>query len=155
MINQATLLGNLANDPVIRTMGNGSSVANLRLITNKSWKNKQTGEWEEKTTGHKVTVYGPLVKTIERRGKKGATVFVQGELGYRKWDDENGVTRYSTEIVVSGNNSTLRFTDKPKSSTASDDPEVIDNGRSDPKPSSSPYAGAGYSSNDGFENSFQ
>jgi single-strand DNA-binding protein len=100
-VNKVILVGNLGRDPEIRTFANGGRVANLRIATSETWKDRTTGERQERTEWHTITVFSDgLVGTIEKYLKKGAKVFIEGKLETRKWQDQNGVDRYSTEVVI-------------------------------------------------------
>lgn len=102
-VNKVTLLGNVGADPEIRSMQNGSRVANLRIATSESWKDKQTGEKKERTEWHSVVVWNDgLVGVIERYVRKGSKLYVEGQLQTRKWQDQSGNDRYSTEVVLQG-----------------------------------------------------
>jgi single-strand DNA-binding protein len=102
-LNQVSLIGNLGADPEIKSFQNGGKIANLRIATSESWKDKATGERKEKTEWHTVTVASDgLVGVVERFLKKGSKVFVQGQLQTRKWADKDGNDRYSTEVVLRG-----------------------------------------------------
>jgi single-strand DNA-binding protein len=106
------LIGNLGADPEIRTFNNGGKVANLRIATSETWKDRQTGERKEKTEWHTVAIFSEgLVSVVERYLKKGSKVFVEGKLQTRKWQDQNGQDRYSTEIVIQGLGGTLTMLD--------------------------------------------
>ncbi|MBA4008986.1 MAG: single-stranded DNA-binding protein [Erythrobacter sp.] len=111
-LNKVMLIGNLGADPEIRTFGNGGKVANLRIATSEQWKDKATGERKEKTEWHTVAIFSEgLVSVVERYLKKGSKVFVEGKLQTRKWQDQNGQDRYSTEIVIQGLGGTLTMLD--------------------------------------------
>ncbi len=100
-LNKVMLIGNLGADPEIRTMGSGDRVANLRIATSESWRDKTTGERREKTDWHSVVVFNDgLVGVIEKYLRKGAKVYVEGALQTRKWTDKDGNDRYSTEVVL-------------------------------------------------------
>lgn len=101
-VNKVIIIGNLGRDPEIRSMPNGDRVANLSVATSESWKDKSTGERKEKTEWHRVTIFNDnIVKVVESYVKKGSTVYIEGALQTRKWTDQAGVEKYSTEIVVS------------------------------------------------------
>ena len=108
-LNKVLLIGRLGADPEIKQMVNGKSVARLSLATSQSWKDKNTGERKEKTEWHRVVVFNEgLVNVIQQYLKKGAQVYVEGQLSTRKWKDENsGQDKYSTEVVLQGYNSSL------------------------------------------------
>jgi single-strand DNA-binding protein len=111
-VNKVILIGNLGRDPEIRTMQNGNKVANLNLATSESWKDKATGERKEKTEWHRVVIFNEgLCKVAEQYLKKGAKVYIEGALQTRKWTDQSGVEKYSTEVVLQGFNSTLTMLD--------------------------------------------
>lgn len=111
-LNKVMLIGNLGADPEIRSFQNGGKVANLRIATSESWKDKATGERKEKTEWHTVAIFSEgLVSVVERYLKKGSKVFVEGKLQTRKWQDQNGQDRYSTEIVIQGLGGTLTMLD--------------------------------------------
>jgi single-strand DNA-binding protein len=102
-LNKVMLIGNLGADPEIRSFQNGGKVANLRIATSESWKDKATGEKKEKTEWHTVAIFSDgLVGVVERYLKKGSKVFIEGKLQTRKWQDQSGADRYSTEIVIQG-----------------------------------------------------
>ena len=101
-LNQVTLLGNVGADPETKSFQNGGKVCNLRLATSESWKDKTTGEKKEKTEWHSVTINSDgLIGIVERFVRKGSKILIQGKLQTRKWQDQGGNDRYSTEIVVS------------------------------------------------------
>lgn len=102
-MNRATLIGHLGRDPEIRTMQNGSRVANMTLATSESWKDKATGEKKERTEWHRVVVWNDaLVGVCEKYLNKGSLILVEGQIQTRKWTDQSGVEKYSTEIVLQG-----------------------------------------------------
>ncbi len=101
-VNKVILIGNLGRDPEVRTMQNGSKVANLNLATSESWKDKATGEKKEKTEWHRVVIFGQLADIAERYLKKGSKVYVSGSLQTRKWTDKDGAEKYTTEVVLQG-----------------------------------------------------
>ncbi len=100
-INKVMLIGNLGRDPEVRYTAGGSAVANLRIATTESWKDKQTGEKKEATEWHSVVLFGKLGEIAGEYLKKGRTVYIEGRLQTRKYQDKEGVERYSTEIVGS------------------------------------------------------
>ncbi|WP_433935204.1 single-stranded DNA-binding protein [Brevundimonas diminuta] len=100
-VNKAIIIGNLGRDPEIRSLNNGDRVASLRIATSESWRDKASGERKEKTEWHSVVVFNEnIVKVAENYLKKGSTVYVEGSLQTRKWTDQQGVEKYSTEIVL-------------------------------------------------------
>ena len=108
-LNKVLLIGRLGADPEVKQMVNGKSVARLSLATSQSWKDKNTGEKKEKTEWHRVVVFNEgLVNVVQQYLKKGAQVYIEGQLSTRKWKDEqSGQDKYSTEIILQGYNSTL------------------------------------------------
>tara|TARA_Y100001958_G_C20962594_1_gene360769 strand:- start:191 stop:646 length:456 start_codon:yes stop_codon:yes gene_type:complete len=108
-LNKVQLIGRLGADPEVKQMVNGKSVARLSLATSQSWKDKNSGEKKEKTEWHRIVVFNEgLVNVVQQYLKKGAQVYIEGQLTTRKWKDEqSGQDKYSTEIVLQGYNSTL------------------------------------------------
>ena len=108
-LNKVLLIGRLGADPEIKQMVNGKSVARLSLATSQSWKDKNSGEKKEKTEWHRVVVFNEgLVNVVQQYLKKGAQIYIEGQLSTRKWKDEqSGQDKYSTEIVIQGYNSSL------------------------------------------------
>lgn len=115
-LNRASLLGRLGQDPEIRTTQSGEKVANFSLATGEQWKDKNTGEKRERTEWHRVVVWGPLAKIAEQYLTKGKRVLVEGAIRTRKWQDQSGQDRWSTEIVVSGFDARLSIIDWPEGS---------------------------------------
>jgi single-strand DNA-binding protein len=100
-VNKVILVGNLGADPEIRTLSSGDRVANLRLATSETWRDRTTGERKEKTEWHRVVIFNDnLVKVAESYLKKGSTIYIEGAIQTRKWADQSGVEKYSTEIVL-------------------------------------------------------
>jgi single-strand DNA-binding protein len=100
-VNKVILVGNLGKDPEIRSLGSGDRVANLTLATSESWRDKATGEKKEKTEWHRVVIFNDnLVKVAEQYLKKGSSVYIEGSLQTRKWTDNTGQEKYSTEVVL-------------------------------------------------------
>ena len=110
-LNKVLLIGRLGADPDIKQMVNGKSVARLSIATSNTWKDKNTGEKKEKTEWHRVVIFNEgLVKVVQQYVKKGAQVYIEGQLTTRKWKDEkSGMDRYSTEIVLQGFNSSFKI----------------------------------------------
>ena len=108
-VNKVLLIGRLGADPEIKQMINGKSVARLSLATSQSWKDKNTGEKKEKTEWHRIVVFNEgLVNVVQQYLKKGAQVYIEGQLSTRKWKDEkSGQDKYSTEVIIQGYNSSL------------------------------------------------
>ena len=110
-LNKVLLIGRLGADPDIKQMVNGKSVARLSIATSNTWKDKNTGEKKEKTEWHRVVIFNEgLVNVVQQYVKKGAQVYIEGQLTTRKWKDEkSGIDRYSTEIVLQGFNSVFKI----------------------------------------------
>lgn len=101
-LNKVQIIGNCGDDPTIRYMPNGSAVANLTLATSEKWKDKNTGEPKEETEWHKIAVFGKLAEIIGEYVRKGSKLYIEGKLKTRKWTDQQGQEKYTTEIVVDG-----------------------------------------------------
>ena len=99
-INKVILIGNLGNDPEVRYMPSGSAVANVSLATSETWKDKQTGQQQERTEWHRLVFFGKLAEIVNQYLRKGSKIYVEGRLQTRKWQDQGGQDRYTTEIVV-------------------------------------------------------
>ena len=111
-VNKVILIGNVGADPEIRRTQDGRPIANLRIATSESWRDRNSGERREKTEWHSVVVFNEgLCKVVEQYVKKGAKLYIEGALQTRKWQDQNGNDRYSTEVVLQGFNSTLTMLD--------------------------------------------
>ena len=110
-LNKVLLIGRLGADPEIKQMSNGKNVARISLATSDSWKDKNTGEKKEKTEWHRVVIFNEgLVNIVQQYLKKGAQIYIEGQLTTRKWKDEqSGQDKYSTEIILQGYNSTLKM----------------------------------------------
>ena len=114
-LNKVCLIGNLGADPEVRTFQNGSKVCNLRIATSETWKDRNTGEKQERTEWHTVAIFNEgLAGIAERFLKKGSKVYIEGQLQTRKWQDQNGNDRYSTEVVLRGPNSVMTMLDGPQ-----------------------------------------
>ncbi|MBX7483490.1 single-stranded DNA-binding protein [Qipengyuania qiaonensis] len=111
-LNKVMLIGNLGADPEIRSFQNGGKVANLRIATSETWKDRNTGERQERTEWHTVAIFSEgLVGVVERFLRKGSKVYIEGQLQTRKWQDQQGNDRYSTEVVIRGMNGSLTMLD--------------------------------------------
>lgn len=100
-VNKVIVIGNLGRDPEVRTFQNGGKVVNLRIATSETWRDKASGERKERTEWHSVAIHSePLAKIAEQYLRKGSTVYIEGQLETRKWQDQSGADRYSTEIVL-------------------------------------------------------
>lgn len=101
-LNKVMLIGNLTRDPEVRSMQNGGKVANLNLATNESWRDKASGERKEKAEFHRVVIFGNLAEIAEKYLSKGSKVYLSGSLQTRKWTDQSGTEKYTTEVVLQG-----------------------------------------------------
>jgi len=111
-VNKVILVGNLGADPEIRRTQDGRPIANLRVATTESWRDRNTGERRERTEWHRVVIFSEgLCKVAEQYLRKGAKVYIEGQLQTRKWQDQSGQDKYSTEVVLQGFNSTLTMLD--------------------------------------------
>ena len=111
-VNKVILIGNLGRDPEVRSFQNGGKVCNLRIATSETWKDRNTGERREKTEWHSVAIFSEgLVRVAEQYLRKGSKVYIEGQLQTRKWQDQNGQDRYSTEVVLQGLGGTLTMLD--------------------------------------------
>lgn len=114
-VNKVILIGNLGADPEVRSFQNGGKVCNLRLATSETWKDKSSGERKEATEWHTVAIFGDgLVGVAERYLRKGSKVYLEGQLRTRKWQDQSGADRYSTEVVLQGPGAKLTMLDAPQ-----------------------------------------
>ena len=120
-LNKVLLIGRLGSDPDIKQMVSGKNVARLSLATSNTWKDKNTGEKKEKTEWHRVVIFNEgLVNIVQQYVKKGAQVYIEGQLTTRKWKDEkSGLDRYSTEVVLQGFNSSFKILSSKNSQTTS------------------------------------
>lgn len=128
-LNKVLLIGRLGADPDIKQMVNGKSVARLSLATSQTWKDKNTGEKKEKTEWHRIVVFNEgLVNVVQQYLKKGAQIYVEGQLSTRKWKDEqSGQDKYSTEILIQGYNSSLTMLGGGGGGLSSNAPNKISN----------------------------
>jgi single-strand DNA-binding protein len=143
-VNKVILIGNLGADPEIRRTQDGRPIANLRVATSESWRDKATGERKEKTEWHRVVIFNEgLCRIAEQYLKKGSKVYLEGQLQTRKWQDKDGQDRYSTEVVLQGFNSQLTMLDT-RGGGGMDAPEDDDFGARSAAPARKPaMAGAG------------
>ena len=147
-VNKVILIGNLGQDPEVRSFQNGGKIANLRIATSETWKDRNTGERRERTEWHTVAIYSePLVRVAEQFLRKGSKVYIEGQLETRKWQDQQGNDRYSTEIALRPFRSELHMLDGRGAGGAAG------GGRGDDSYGGSSYgggaAGGGYSSGGG------
>lgn len=118
-INKVILVGNLGADPEIRRTQDGRAIANLRIATSDTWRDKTTGERKEKTEWHRVVIFSEgLAKVAEQYLRKGSKVYLEGSLQTKKWQDKDGQDRYSTEVVLQGFSATLTMLDAPQKQEA-------------------------------------
>lgn len=151
-VNKAILVGNLGKDPEIRRTQDGRAIANLSVATSESWRDKSSGEKREKTEWHRVVIFSEgLAKVAEQYLKKGSKVYIEGQIQTRKWQDDKGQDRYSTEIVLQGYNCALTILSSPGERQPGADDGDHDRGRAPPaqKPASNGGAGGG-----GFDKKF-
>jgi single-strand DNA-binding protein len=140
-VNKVILIGNLGADPEIRRTQDGRPIANLRLATSESWKDKTTGERREKTEWHRVVIFNEnLCRIAEQYLKKGSKVFIEGALQTRKWQDQSGQDRYSTEVVLQGFRGELTLLDRAGggASGGGDTEDAANSGRPDRRAKSQP-----------------
>lgn len=111
-VNKVILIGNLGADPEVKAFSNGNKVCNLRMATSETWKDKNTGEKKERTEWHQIAIFQEgLVRIAEQYLKKGSKIYIEGKLQTRKWQDQSGADRYSTEIVLQGFDGKLNMLD--------------------------------------------
>ena len=133
-VNKVILLGNIGKDPEIKATQNGSKLASFSIATSKRWKDRSTQEQKEKTAWHNIVVFGDgLVDIVEKYVKKGSKIYVEGELQTRKWQDQEGKDRYTTEVILQGYNCNLTLLDSRNSNNQSNNQDQIsqDNKSSD------------------------
>lgn len=147
-VNKVILVGNVGKDPEIRRTQDGRPIANLSLATSETWRDKATGERKERTEWHRVVVFSePLCKVIEQYVRKGSKLYVEGALQTRKWTDQSGVEKYSTEVVLQGFNGSLTMLDGGRQSAGAGMAEggQVDYGGDAGYGSSGGYSSGGYS----------
>ena len=111
-VNKVILVGNVGQDPEVRQFANGGQVCSFSLATSENWKDKNTGERREKTEWHRISIFSEgLVRVVQSYVKKGSKLYIEGQLETRKWQDQNGVDKYTTEVVLRGFGSTLTMLD--------------------------------------------
>ena len=134
-INKVILVGNLGAKPEVKYASNGNAISNLSVATSESWTDKSTGQKQERTEWHRVSLFGKLAEIAGQYLDKGSKVYVEGKLQTRKWQDQNGQDRYTTEVVVSGFNGTLQMLDRrddSNSSTPAPSKDVTEKGQTEP-----------------------
>ena len=120
-LNKVMLIGRLGQDPEVRSTQDGRSLCTFSLATSENWNDKTTGEKREKTEWHRVVVFNEgLVNIIQQYVKKGSNVFIEGQLQTRKWEDKDGIEKYTTEVVLQGFNSTFKMLDSKNSGSSED-----------------------------------
>ena len=124
-INKVILIGNLGAKPEVKYASNGNAISNLSVATSESWTDKSTGQKQERTEWHRVSLFGKLAEIAGQYLDKGSKVYVEGKLQTRKWQDQNGQDRYTTEVVVSGFNGTLQMLDRRDDSSSSTPSEDV------------------------------
>ncbi len=118
-LNKVMLIGRLGQDPEVRSTQDGRSLCTFSLATSENWNDKNTGEKREKTEWHRVVVFNEgLVNIIQQYVKKGSNVFIEGQLQTRKWEDKDGIEKYTTEVVLQGFNSTFKMLDSKNSGSS-------------------------------------
>ena len=139
-LNKVILIGNLGKDPEIRATHDGREVANLVLATNESWTDKNSGERREKTEWHRVACFNPgLINVIRSYLKKGSKIYIEGQLQTRKWQDQSGHDKYSTEIVLQGYNCNLTMLDRAGGTSGGSEYSERPAGKSGPSESHSDH----------------
>ena len=135
-LNKVMLIGRLGQDPEVRNTQDGRSLCTFSIATSESWNDKNTGEKREKTEWHRVVVFNEgLVNIVQQYVKKGSNVFIEGQLQTRKWEDKDGIEKYTTEVVLQGFNSTFKMLDNRNSGSTdnnfSQDNAISDSGNFD------------------------
>ena len=138
-INKVILVGNLGAKPEVKYASNGNAISNLSVATSESWTDKSTGQKQERTEWHRVSLFGKLAEIAGQYLDKGSKVYVEGKLQTRKWQDQNGQDRYTTEVVVSGFNGTLQMLDRRDDSSSSAPSEDVTE-KSQTEPSITPVS---------------
>ena len=136
-INKVILVGNLGAKPEIKYASNGNAISNLSVATSESWTDKSTGQKQDRTEWHRVSLFGKVAEIAGQYLDKGSKVYVEGKLQTRKWQDQNGQDRYTTEVVVSGFNGTLQMLDRRddmNSNSATQNPQPQSQAAPEPAP---------------------
>jgi single-strand DNA-binding protein len=136
-VNKVILIGNIGNDPDTKVMPSGDHVSNISIATSETWKDKQ-GVQQEKTEWHRVVFFGKLAEIVQQYVKKGSKIYIEGKLQTRKWQDQSGADRYSTEVIVDSFNGVLQMLDSKDSSSNS--PAPSQPSAPAPQPTSQPPA---------------
>jgi len=144
-VNKVIIVGNLGRDPEVRTFQNGGKVCNLRIATSENWKDRNTGERKERTEWHSVAIFSePLAKIAEQYLRKGSKVYIEGQLETRKWQDQSGQDRYSTEVVLRPYRGELTLLDGRSSGGGGGDGYMADQGGGSSGGSSGGGQGGGF-----------
>ena len=142
-INKVILVGNLGAKPEIKYASNGNAISNLSVATSESWTDKSTGQKQERTEWHRVSLFGKVAEIAGQYLDKGSKVYVEGKLQTRKWQDQNGQDRYTTEVVISGYSGTLQMLDRRddmNSNTVSQQSQPQSQNSTQPAPAITPVA---------------
>lgn len=142
-INKVILVGNLGAKPEIKYASNGNAISNLSVATSESWTDKSTGQKQERTEWHRVSLFGKVAEIAGQYLDKGSKVYVEGKLQTRKWQDQNGQDRYTTEVVISGYSGTLQMLDRRddmSSNTVSQQAQPQAQNSNQPAPAITPVA---------------
>tara|TARA_B100000959_G_scaffold72216_1_gene76612 strand:+ start:861 stop:1319 length:459 start_codon:yes stop_codon:yes gene_type:complete len=139
-INKVILVGNLGAKPEIKYASNGNAISNLSIATSESWTDKSTGQKQERTEWHRVSLFGKVAEIAGQYLDKGSKVYVEGKLQTRKWQDQNGQDRYTTEVVISGYNGTLQMLDRRDDMNSSAPSQQSQPQASQPAPAITPVA---------------
>ena len=142
-INKVILVGNLGAKPEIKYASNGNAISNLSVATSESWTDKSTGQKQERTEWHRVSLFGKVAEIAGQYLDKGSKVYVEGKLQTRKWQDQNGQDRYTTEVVISGYSGTLQMLDRRddmNSNTVSQQAQTQAQNSNQPAPAITPVA---------------
>lgn len=141
-VNKVILVGNLGRDPETRTFQSGGKMTSLRVATSEAWKDRETGERKERTEWHQVSIFGALADVAEKYLRKGSKVYLEGSLQTRKWQDQAGNDRYTTEVVIRGPGCVLQLLDRKVDGDAGEGPEAgSGSGYYDKARSNVPYSG--------------
>ncbi len=149
-VNKVILIGNLGNEPDVRYMPSGDAVANVSIATSEAWKDKNTGEMQERTEWHRVVFFGKIAEVVKQYLHKGSKIYVEGKLRTRKWQGQDGQDRYTTEVVVDINGSMQMLDGRPGGGTADygDGAMARPSGGGQPRPAAAPSSGGGQRGNE-------
>lgn len=151
-VNKVILIGHLGADPEVKSFQNGGKIANFRIATSESWKDRNTGERQTRTEWHSITINGDgLVGVVEKYLRKGSAVYVEGQLRTRKWQDRDGNDRYTTEVVLSGPRAVLTLLDKREGGNQSGDGWGGEYGHTKPQSQQDDRSPLGDNQDDGLE----